>query len=77
MFSPDKLNSSTRNLGDLIQISYVMLQFGIVELNFEELELNYLINIEFVAYYRLCLLGFLSLSFLNTDLSFLTRFANL
>ena len=45
--SPDELNSSTRNLGDLIQISYVMLRSEIVELNFDELELNYLVNIEF------------------------------
>ena len=45
--SPDELNSLTRNVGDFIQIFYVMLCSEIVELNFDELELNYLVNIEF------------------------------
>ena len=47
MFSPDELNSLTRNSDDLIQISYVLLCSEIVELNFDELELNNLVNIEF------------------------------
>ena len=45
--SPDELNSSPRNLDDFIQISYVMLCSEMVELNSDELELNYLLNIEF------------------------------
>ena len=45
--SPDELNSSPRNLDDFIQISNVMLCSEIVELNSDELELNYLFNIEF------------------------------
>ena len=42
--SPDELNSSPRNLDDFIQISYVMLCSEIVELNFDELELNYVVE---------------------------------
>ena len=49
MVEPDELNFSTRDCrsDDLVHMSYVMLCSEIAELNYDELELNYLLNIEF------------------------------
>ena len=46
MVEPDELNFSTRDcrLDDLVQTSYVMLCSEIAELNFDELELSYVVE---------------------------------